>query len=191
VGELDIVVYHKGSVVAVCEMKSSCFEIAVAQRQHEAKLVAAAMGHHNWAIGPSADEAVIVSGQTIPLFLATILPNGENGGQVGVEPLLANTVCRGIRLQGKRIAHETNLGLCRPIIAMLKGETCLDDAIHYLESLPSASSYPHDESDLDYEQLRCFVLETMGAEQLFVSPLGCLERFPQDRMLVLPRSLVA
>ena len=107
-----------------------------------------------------------------------------------MEPLLANTICRGIRLQGKRIAHEANIGLCRPLIGMLKGESCPDDAIQYLESLPCSPNCPHDESDLDYERLRCFVLETMGAEQLAESPLGCLERFPQDHMLVLPRTLV-
>jgi hypothetical protein len=38
VGEIDLSVLHKGKVVEVCEMKSSCYPLSQAFRQHEHKI---------------------------------------------------------------------------------------------------------------------------------------------------------
>ena len=54
VGEIDLVVYHQDhGIVAICEMKSACFEIAIAARQHEPKLdtVSKNGAASTWAIG--------------------------------------------------------------------------------------------------------------------------------------------
>lgn len=57
-GEIDLAIFDKRHqvVVAVCEMKTSCFEISSAMRQHESKLSAATAesngkGGPNWSIG--------------------------------------------------------------------------------------------------------------------------------------------
>lgn len=187
VGELDLVVYYDDQIVAVCEMKSSCFEIAVAPRQHEVKLKAAAIDPGDWTIGLSADEAISLNGrEEVPLFLATLLPNQKYGEQqLGVEPLLVKAVCQGIRKQGKDIGEPSNLHLCRPLISILKSDSFLSEAIEYLDSIPPSPSCPR---DLNYDQLKCFVLAVLKREQV-ESPLGFLTRFSPERVLVLPRAV--
>ena len=196
VGEVDIVVHHKHrGLVAACEMKSSSFEIAAASRQHDAKLVAAAKSQmkNEWAIGRTREEAVSISGQhRIPLFVATLLPNlAESSGLLGVEPLVARAVCQGIRSQGRRIVHHSSLELCSPLITMLVENemVAVDDAIDYLENLPACSRTPHEEDDIDYNQLQNFVSEAVGDEHLVESPLDWFARFPPEQLLVFPRKL--
>jgi len=202
VGELDLVVYHKKrGVVAISEMKSSCFEIAMAPRQHESKLKAvAASSNDKWAIGKTFENAINVSGSDIPFFIATILPNNdETDGRtfVGVEPLIANAICSGIRHQHCQIVHPSNLLLCKPLADMLTytKNLCVGDAVRYLETLqpPCCGQELQYNDNLDLFELRCFVLNRMDGQREqtsdddgddehhslnMESPLACLKRFP-------------
>lgn len=191
VGEIDLVVYHKErGVVAVCEMKSACFDIAIAARQHETKLkVIAGDSSGDWTIGKTAEESLSVSAKALALFLATLLPGKKEKGIVlGAEPLLTHAVCQGIRSQGTLIVDSSNLPLCRPIISMLRDDNpCLDDALAYLESVPPNIDDSCTLNTVDYDQLRDYVLENSSSELFVESPLQCLERFPSDNFIVLPR----
>lgn len=78
VGEIDLVVLYRDTVVAICEMKASCFEIGVAIRQNEGKL-----SDSTNSIGKRADEPLKCHENTTPrLYFATLHLSGRktNGG---------------------------------------------------------------------------------------------------------------
>jgi len=200
VGEIDLVVTNKHSqIVALCEMKGSCFEIAMAARQHEAKLAEATSNEttDRWAIGETVESSIHVSYEEksrISLFIATILPEEDQYlSQLGVEPGLTNALGLGIRDQHRCIQHASNNILCQPLVEMIQDSCRLQEASDYLRHLPYQQPLggyltEHDASEVDYELLRAYVLSRVDeTNDLIESPLRCFHRYRQDgRILVLP-----
>ena len=195
VGEIDIVVYDKDKqVVAICEMKTSCYELSVGLQQHDAKLseaAACAISGIRWAIGKTASESVDVTGRCIALYLTTLVPSKEEGTEyTGAEPALVHAICQGIRKQGKQIVHESNLDICQALVGMLEDANFHPkEALDYLTRLPPQSDIPHVGHDLNYDNLQKDVEDLMQwTHWKYKSPLNFLKTFPPGQVLILPDS---
>lgn len=206
-GEIDLAIYWRGQVVAICELKSSCFEIAIACRQHHGKIEETTGGDMMMYIGKDANDLTAaclepISSMLSPTppmrcFIATQLPKDANS-MLGVEPVLANAICHGLREQNCLIASkETETRFCEPLVQLLlideeedcwSGSVCtrVESAVKYLLSIPSAndSVMCQEEEDYDAEKLCLFVHNVLGKEELQLSPLGCLETY-HESILVL------
>ncbi len=195
VGEIDLAVLYRDKVVAICEIKSSCYEIACAMRQHEDKLAAATAARsvnkeqptavtESYTIGETKQRTTELSSHcNIPIFVSTVLP-GRGDDVLGSEPALAHSICEGIRLQGISVADAGTKELCRPLIQYLLTQTsdCLDPlkqsaAMEYIDNLPFvATNHPVcDHKNIDFEELNTFVRQKM-AGMLDESPAGCFSR---------------
>jgi hypothetical protein len=199
VGEIDIVVYDDmNKVAAICEMKTSCYELHTGKQQHEGKLTAAVAwaNDKDWKIGKNPNDGVNVMGVSVPLFLATLTPSSDQSSHeteyTGAEPALVHAICRGIRQQGKCIMHPSNVALCHPLIELLQNKSYSSEAdesaMKYLERVPSMPDSPHADDDLDHKLLQKYVMQVMGwKNRTFEHPLQYLKTFPSNRMLLLPR----
>eukprot|EP00957_Ditylum_brightwellii_P002231 171606-Ditylum_brightwellii.AAC.1 len=117
-GEIDLIIMCNGEVVAICEMKAGCFEIASAVAQHETKLKQALASDDSINKNKpriqirTAEKEIILpfasSGEAkdipLPLFVLTVLPKGTI---LGVEPALSHAICEGIRAQGLNVRDNS------------------------------------------------------------------------------------
>jgi len=190
VGEIDIILYDQhNKAVAICEMKTSCHEVAAGARQHEAKLDSVCIAPAGvWTIGKSLSDAIDVSGQTIPLFIATMLPSEKGVEMTGIEPAVLFSICQAIRNQGKGVMHPSNDDVCQPLVSMLQDGAPVDEPISYLHNLPPSTENPHNEDNLDFDQLdedvTMMLRESLHDRE---SPLQCLDRIPNEQVLLFPR----
>lgn len=120
-GEVDLVLFeeagdastsigsHKravaGRVLALCEFKSGCFEIAAALRQHEPNLAAAQAGGRGAPLlragaDPSAPLLAIPTGASLPVFVATLIP--PHRFAIGAEASLVSAMGRAVFAQGSQ-----------------------------------------------------------------------------------------
>ncbi|CAB9518430.1 expressed unknown protein [Seminavis robusta] len=196
-GEIDLAVFHKEKVVAICEMKSSCFLLGQAFRQHEQKI--ATMSKQStlaMGIGKTPGCLFSISSACPRLFVATTAPKH---GLLGAEPVLSTAIGDGIRHQGLTIANETTKAASAPLVDFLLEEDD-DDAtmttnavIQYLWSVFSpkdaaevnCSSKCGEEDCLDVAQLAEFVKgrlgDTLGGS---LSPAGCLLKWKRNILIL-------
>lgn len=92
---------YQAQLVAICEMKTSCFEIVEVVRQHEAKLAAVACSDGIWSVGQTPNLPLLPQPNSAApgLYFATALPEKDEW-MVGIKPLLSHAICEGIRAQG-------------------------------------------------------------------------------------------
>jgi hypothetical protein len=210
IGEIDLVVLYDNEAVAICEMKSSCFELAGAFRQHEPKLCMggtaagdASISTASVCIGPTSDciywqqqvGETPNSSSTLPIFVVTLMPDTSNGTVLlGAEPALAYAICDGIRSQGCKIADASILDDddAESSSGVLWADPInLEAALAYLDSFPpsrscDSSSLNNGNDYLDYDELKRHVMQKMNRDQLEISPAGCFQQ-NSDHILVLPR----
>lgn len=195
VGEIDLAVLCRGKVIAICEMKTSCFEISVAVRQHEAKLDAFAAIDSRYTMGSLVDQPIPIFQGGIPplLYFATLLPSSSdnNGWMMGVEPLMTRAICDGIRAQGLGLSDATTVELSLPLIPRLLNQPVqIDEAMVYVQSIQvsvNTNRVPKEKSPLNHGQLCAFVKSRMVSHGLSESPQSCLNRY-HSRLLVVDPS---
>ena len=174
VGEIDLVILdsrrqNQTQVLAICEMKSSCFELAMAARQHEPKIKAAIRKHvdrdavsareaemaGSWSIGKTFETSYTISSEFnsgIRLYLITNMGDPSESPSpskchLGVEPNLSNAICRGIRGQGLHIAHKSTLAHCVPLTQQLLLPKAKFSAHEVLRRLEIISEITFDEEE--------------------------------------------
>ena len=186
---MDLALICHGEIVAICEMKTSCFEIAVAIRQHETKLTALSKSPDSWTIGRSAGHSFSVSAAPLLFYFATILPR-ETEQMLGAGPRLAQAVCEGIRAQGLCISNDSTSELARPLMLHLRHPGSVDEALDYLQNIVISKAGNDGRKienglEVDYEMLRLFVKRRMQGKELFEkSPAACMERHIQNMFVI-------
>ena len=177
-GEIDLVLMHGPAVCAILEMKSGCFEVAAAMRQHEPKLAAAAAAaaamtpqdeRHAGAgqsqrrcRGADASSHVCIAETTD--WRSARLPLPADGS---VPPVYVATLIP---------PHPFVIG-AEPDLTRAVCDACFC-APHAAGACPEAASGHPSPAEVEAS-----VRERMGADRLSLSPLGCL-RQQAERILV-------
>jgi hypothetical protein len=189
VGEIDLVVLQQGKVVAVCEMKSTCYLLSQAFRQHEHKILQCRNDPWATRIGPSSASLFQVSDR-LEFFVATcaaaVTPS-DSDHLLGAEPTLSTAIADGIRDQGITMANQSTEIKSAPLVDVLLGveEKVLDEVISYLMSFSSNEKVAPSQDTLDFGRLAKFVEDRFAdSRNCSLSPAGCLRRFQQSILIV-------
>jgi len=172
-----------GRVLALCEMKAGCLEIASALGQHEPKLLAAQRGGRHAPLlragpGKHAPLLSLLSGAPVPVFVATLLP--PHPFAIGAEPAL-------IRALGQALypgnAQRVTRNRIRPRAVSAGERTPTGQPAAGAAAVSGAADGPTVGPGL--EALEAQVRAAMG-RRLALSPLGFLRNSRgAERVLVL------